>query len=352
MTSSPISVHRALRWRTVLPVIALLWGVYLLVLHPWLMNWGATPAEIVMRMPGDDPALGPDAYFTRAITIDAPPSTVWPWILQMGQDRAGFYSNTWLENLIGADIHNTNSIHPEWQRRALGDSVPLARPDLLFGVGALGHSSIVVLEPGRAIGDITPRFVLQPIGDGGTRLLARESIASQGPSVTRVLVWDPMHFVMVQRMLRGIEERAAGQPLVPGGVLMLARAGWLIMGAAVFALMLSRRRQWAWLVFTCAAVTPALLATGDWDAALAGFLALAITIGGALVFGRSWWPAFLLIASCVLLVLLLALDAYTAIGLAFDVVALVCLGAALLRFGLSRRTTAAAQRARHDAFGP
>src|SRR5207302_7843501 len=111
------------------------------------MNWGATPAEISMSLPGGDPSLGPDAYFTRAITIDAPPSVVWPWLVQMGQDRAGFYSNTWLENLVGADIHNASSIHSEWQHRAIGDSVPLARPDLLFGVGAVGRSSIVVLVP-------------------------------------------------------------------------------------------------------------------------------------------------------------------------------------------------------------
>jgi hypothetical protein len=109
-------LSRALRWRIVWRIIAVLWGVYLVVLDPWLMNWGATPAEVGMVLPGDDPALGPDAYFTRAMTVvEAPPSVVWPWIVQMGQDRAGFYSNSWLENLTGADIHNADSIHPEWQ---------------------------------------------------------------------------------------------------------------------------------------------------------------------------------------------------------------------------------------------
>jgi hypothetical protein len=52
--------------------------------------------------------------FTRAITIRAPASAVWRWVVQIGQDRAGFYSNTWLENLTGADIHNADAIHPEW----------------------------------------------------------------------------------------------------------------------------------------------------------------------------------------------------------------------------------------------
>ena len=128
----------SLRWRVVLPVVALLFGISLGVLHPWLINWGATPAEQQMGLPGD--AAAPSTYVTRAITIDAPPSAVWPWIVQMGQDRAGFYSNTWLENLFGSDIHNASGLHVEWQHRALGDSVPLARPDLLFGLGAVGKA--------------------------------------------------------------------------------------------------------------------------------------------------------------------------------------------------------------------
>src|SRR3954471_19521563 len=78
-------------------VFAALWALYLLVLHPWLMNWGATPEERVMALPGD--AAPPSAYFTRAITIDAPPAAVWPWLQAIGQDRAGFLSNDWLENL-------------------------------------------------------------------------------------------------------------------------------------------------------------------------------------------------------------------------------------------------------------
>src|SRR5436190_22170752 len=78
----------------VLLVFAALWAVFLLGLHPWLMNWGATSEEQAMPLPGD--TVAPSAYFTRAITIVSPPSAVWPWLLQIGQDRAGFYSNDWL----------------------------------------------------------------------------------------------------------------------------------------------------------------------------------------------------------------------------------------------------------------
>jgi hypothetical protein len=190
----------------------------------------------------------------------------------------------------------------------------------------------VVFEPGRVIGDVVGRFVLEPTGDGGTRLLFRESVVSQGPGAAGPAalvagVWDPLHFVMVRRVLEGIQERAEGRPLVPAGVLLAARAGWLLAGAGVAWLFLSRRGRWAWLAVPVLAVVPGLLASGDWDAALAGFLAVGITVGGALVFGRRWWPTYLLVAAAVLLVLLLAPDGYAAFGLLF--LAGACLAAAV-----------------------
>jgi hypothetical protein len=145
-----------LRWHVTLPLVTLLFGFYLSILHPWLVTWGATVDEQQMALSGD--AAAPSTYVTRAITIHAPPSAVWPWIVQIGQDRAGFYSNTWLENLFGSDIHNANTIHPEWQQRAIGDRVPLTRPDLLFGLGAWGHTDVVVRERERTIGVIVGRL--------------------------------------------------------------------------------------------------------------------------------------------------------------------------------------------------
>jgi hypothetical protein len=268
----------------------------------------------------------PSTYLTRAITIDASPTAVWPWIIQMGQDRGGFYTNTWLENLFGSDIHNANSLHPEWQWRAVGDTVPLARPDLLFGLGAWGRTSIVVLAPERVVGDIVGRFVLQPIETNRTRLLFRESLASQGPgaegpAAVRILIWDPAHFVMVHRVLEGIEERAEGRPLVPYAVQLVARLGWLLAGAGLLTLFVVHRRWWRWLALPACVLMPPLLASGYPDATLAGFLAIGVSLAGALVFDRRWWPAYLLLASVVLLVLVVAPDAYAALGLVFLAVA-------------------------------
>jgi hypothetical protein len=311
-------MRRVRPWRGALLLLIVAWGVYLSVLHPWLMNWGATPDEVKMSLPGDELANGP--YFTRAISIDAPPSVVWRWIVQMGQDRAGFYSNSWLENLTGCDIHNADTIHPEWQHRALGDRVPLARAglaDLGGRLAHIGHVQILALDRDRLIANIPGRFVLEPVGVFGTRLMFREPVDSQGPAVTRWLVWDPMHFVMVQRMLRGIKERAEGRPLVPTGVMIAARLGWAFAGLCLIGLFVSRRRRCRWLSIPVALVLPSLLATGDWNAALAGFLAVGTTLIGFLAFGRRWWPTFLLIAAGVLLVLLLSPDAFAAFGLLF-----------------------------------
>jgi hypothetical protein len=328
-------------------ILAAVWGVYFGVLHPWFMNWGATPAEQRMALPGDPSAGGlPRAShgFTRAITIHASASAVWRWVVQIGQDRAGFYSYTWLENLTGANIHNADAIHPEWQRRAIGDRVLLARPDLMRGLFAhMAQTRIVALQPERLIADIPCRFVLQPIDGQTTRLLVREAVPSTiAGRAANALVWDPMHFVMEQRMLRGIKERTEGQPLVPTKIMIVSRLGWILAGAGLLGLFLARRRSRPWVLLPLAFVLAVLHSTGDWNAALAGFLAIGITVLGALALGRRWWPPYLLLASAVALMLILAPDAYTAFGVTFIVAGLAVpaghLFRAATRDGGRRRT--------------
>jgi len=326
-------------------LLAILWGVYFGFLYPWLMNWGATSTERQMALPGDPPTGGlpyGSHWFTRAVTIHAPAPAVWQWLVQMGQDRAGFYSNTWLENLTGASIHNADVIHPEWQRREIGDHVLLARPDLLGGTFAhMAQTRIVALEPERLIADIPCRFVLESIDEKTTRLLLRESLPSSlAVRVFSSVWWDPIHFVMEQRMLRGIKERAEGEPLVPPAIRLAAHVGWVLAGAGLLVLFLARRRSRPWVVLP---FIPALLvvhSTGDWNAALAAFLAIGIPARGALTFGRSWWPSYTLLASAVALILLLAPDAYAAFGITFGVVLMTVLTGCLLR-ALERRRTKA-----------
>jgi hypothetical protein len=323
----------------VLLTYAALLLVYAAAIHPWLENWGSTMLERSLPLPGDELKANPRWQTTRAVTIDAPPDEVWAWLIQHGQDRAGFYSHDWLENLTGADIHNADEIRPEWQERAVGDTIPMARPDLLGGrLAAASALRVRVVESGRALvttdaeGNVGA-MVLISIEGRATRLVLRDRAGTAGGggpgyllgAMQRWLVWDPMHFVMQRGQMLGIKARAEGDPHPPAALAFAARVGWLGAGAVVVALFL-RRRARPWLALPAVVTLPALTLTGDLDAALAGFLAVGITTVGAVYLGRRWWPPFALIGAGVLLVLLLAPDAYVAFGLIFDAVILGAIG--------------------------
>jgi hypothetical protein len=107
----------------------------------------------------------------------------------------------------------------------------------------------------------------------------------------------------------------------------IAQLGWAATGITVAGLFVRGRRRRYWLVLPVVAALPALLTIGDLQAGLAAFLAVGITLLGFLIFGQSWWGSFLVIASVVLLTLLLAPDAYIALGLAFALLLLAAVGA-------------------------
>jgi hypothetical protein len=306
-------------------ILGALWGLFVIVLHPWFMNWGSIPQEQAMVLPGD--TAPPKTYLTRAINIEAPPSAVWPWLLAIGQDRAGFLSNDYLENLTGADIHNADTLLPEWSQRALGDRVPMGSPGQRAIMGDATTTTIRILEPDRVIADTPGRFVLVPRSDSGTRLLLRESLEDPLRSGVLWVLWDPMHFVMEQRMLQGIKERAEGQPLVSPLVLGLAHVGWALAALGLVAVFAVRRRWRAWLLLPICVMLPPLWLTGDVSSFLAGFLAIGITLAGFLAFGWRWLAPYVLVASCVALVLVLASDTYSAFGFIFLVLAAGVAGA-------------------------
>ncbi len=304
-----------LRPLAALLLFAAAWGLFLFVLHPWLMGWGATADEQTMPLPGD--TAPPSAYLTRAITIGAPASAVWPWLLAIGQDRAGFLSNDYLENLTGADIHNADTLRPEWRQRAVGDKVPMASP---VGLGLVGESTLLtvrILQPERLIGDIPGRFVLVPLRDGSTRLLLREALDIPERRGAGWLIWDPMHFVMEQRLLQGVKERAEGVPLVPPVIQAAAHVGWAVAALGLLLAFLSRPGWRPWALLPMGVMVAPFLLARDVNSLLAGFLSIGITLVGFLAYGRRWWAPYLVLASAVALSLLLASDSYAFFGVAF-----------------------------------
>ncbi len=217
----------AFRRRLGAAVALVLAGTYHLVIRPWHRRWGTTDGKAESPLPGDD--LLPDAtnQVTHAIEIDASAEAVWPWLAQLGQNRGGFYSYDWLENAVGADIHNADRIVPEYQDLSEGDVVRLAPEDYSVNspesapeVALLESERALVLRPPGESPAWTWAFVLESVDEETTRLLARMRsnprrstigpFASVPPlqRVANYLFWEPAHFVMERGMLRGIKRRA------------------------------------------------------------------------------------------------------------------------------------------------
>jgi hypothetical protein len=195
-------------------------AAYFLVVRPWQLRWGATDEERGATLDGDDLIANPDLVATRAITVQALADQVWPWIAQLGQGRGGFYSYDALENLVGCDIHSAYRVVPEWQDLKVGDQVKLA-PEVGVGVTVVEPGRALMLRGGVPMGAVPPpydftwAFVLREQPDGTTRLLVRERYAyTQRWAPFLVVPVAVIAFVMSQRMLRGIRDRAewAGRP--------------------------------------------------------------------------------------------------------------------------------------------
>jgi hypothetical protein len=178
----------------------------------WVLTWGATAEEAARPLPGDDLLDPADLVATRAIQIDAPPSAIWPWLVQMGPGRAGAYTYDWIENLFGLNMHSADQIHPEWQNLNVGDVVRSHHDQ--------PGMRVEILEPERVLsnrseaGDWVWTFVLVP-ENGSTRLISRNRIAMKGAAAGQhlgMLVMEPGSLVMERKMLLGIKERAERSP--------------------------------------------------------------------------------------------------------------------------------------------
>lgn len=174
-------------------------------------------------MPGDEVIAQPRYQTTHAVTIKAPPSEVWPWLVQLGQGRGGLYSYDWLENLFGLGFASADRILPELQQLAVGDQVWLAPRDsavpLWYQVLDVQPPSALVLGPhgdrDEALAQGLPwptwSFVLRDLGNGSSRLIVRMR-SDFKPTVLGLVVnkygLEPVHFAMERKMLLGIKERA------------------------------------------------------------------------------------------------------------------------------------------------
>jgi hypothetical protein len=179
--------------------------LYRLLLRRPILTWGATEAEATARLPGDELLEAADGVATRAITINAPASAVWPWLAQMGPSpRGGAYTYDWIENLLGLNMHSADRVLPDYQYPQVGDTLGYGKNRMRFEL----------VEPQRVLalrsedGNWVWSFVLTE-DNGTTRLISRNRFRL--PSVTAKIGMVPMEpgsLVMERKMLHGIKQRA------------------------------------------------------------------------------------------------------------------------------------------------
>ena len=214
-----------------LGVVVMVTALHHVILRPWFLDWGAPERIQALVLPGDKFTEGKG--HTRAVLIKASPDEIWPWIVQLGQDRGGMYSYAWLENLVRADIHNVYEIRDEFQvPRQEGDTIWLANPDNYHGKGyqvlamVIPDEALVMVggadyeriqSGGKALGSWA--IYLYPENMHYTWLIARSTGADfpAGDRVLRYFTYEVPHFIMEKKMLRTMKRLTEQQVASSGG---------------------------------------------------------------------------------------------------------------------------------------
>ena len=226
-TTIPPVHHKTPFWRSLLlwllGGLILLIGLYFLLFWPWLSRWGATDEEVRESLPGDELIAAPIFVTTKAVTIQAPPDKVWPWIMQLGVDRGGMYSYLWVENwLMRLNVQNSDEIRPEWQTLQAGDFIRFTPKEFALNPGPGLYVSQLV--PNQALTGCfglensppdcghaaTWQFILKPQGENSTRLILRSRTAGTDATtaVAAAKLSQGFVFYMERKMLITLKERA------------------------------------------------------------------------------------------------------------------------------------------------
>lgn len=199
--------------------------IYVRFLRPWYLRWGATREEVEQPMPGDEEVAQANNQSTRAITIRARAAEIWPWLVQIGQGRGGFYTYAQLENLVGLRISNVDQVLAEFQHLKVGDIIPLEPGGSGYRVASIEPNQLLVLvvratDSGvmgtvmnQGNGASTWVFLLRELDSERTRLIARWRMrwnpTFKTPALVLIrLLLVPIEFVMERKMLLGIKKRA------------------------------------------------------------------------------------------------------------------------------------------------
>ncbi len=223
-----------IRISAVATLLVLVMSAYLLLARPYQLNWGATPEEINRPMPGDELDTQPTFLSTRAITIEGTPHEIWPWLVQMGYNRAGYYGYDIIENLGSkSGLHSAERIVPELQDVKVGDEVPIS---------AAGSWVFYAIEPedyfiwSSKASDCAFTWALYPIDENHTRLVSRIRWShhwSQPSLLGFDLFTEFTDYLAIRKVLQGVKGRVEGynEPMAWTN----AEFAFYVTGALIFA---------------------------------------------------------------------------------------------------------------------
>lgn len=183
--------------------------VYWLPLRRWMSRWGTTSEERARRMAGDELISDANQRTTHAVTVDASPDDIWPWLVQIGFQRGGLYSYDWLDRLFGfLDRPSATRILPEFQQLAVGDRILLGHEELTVGVLEPPHA-LALIDHSHGM-EWVWQFGLYPLDDRHTRFVSRgtERVPHTAIAWLGMRLMEPAAFIMTRRMLLGVKERA------------------------------------------------------------------------------------------------------------------------------------------------
>jgi hypothetical protein len=180
--------------------------IYLFLYRPWQVRWGAKDEEVIRSMPGDDIVTHPSFNATRVVTVNASPKAIWPWLVQIGCKRAGWYSYDWVDNL---GIPSTERIIPEFQHFEVGQLIPFS-PNGKMGMYVKDFEKPKWMLWGDKENYSTWCWGLYPIDSDHTRLVTRVRLHYRwlSPTIIFSLLLDIGDIVMMRKCMLGIKLRA------------------------------------------------------------------------------------------------------------------------------------------------
>ena len=193
-------------WIIILVFLILSFLIYILIIRPKHLRWGASTDEVNLNLPGDEMVNKPDFNATRGITIESSPEEIWKWIIQIGSKRAGWYSIDWIDN---GGTPSSTKIVPEFQVIHKGQFIPFT-PDQKNGMWVNDYSSFKYILWTDKAGKASWLWYLIPVGNNVTRLITRlrTKYVWSNLWIIYYLIYDVGDIIMMKKCMKGIKQRS------------------------------------------------------------------------------------------------------------------------------------------------